>query len=382
MRKKYDIWDMKINGRILLCSLLGFLPCFCAQSQGLPELVYGMGFDQRFDNREYDRSDYSSSGTIFGARLTPSLGLKLRVADDVHTITIGAEIRKDFGDINTTGKKLIKDFFYYYSYRTPLGKGVFSIDGGVIPRTKYKESWSTAFLSEKREWYDPYIEGLLFRYESASSNIELGCDWMGMYGSDSSVNEQFMVFSAGHHDFSRLFKMGYNFYMVHFANSVSVRGVCDNILAEPYATLDLAPITGGLLDEASIKLGYIQSLQRDRTVSLDFQNPSLLETSVNIKKKGWEVSNNFYVGEDIMPLYNSVDAAEQIYGDRLYLSDPFFRIYDDTESAQTGFYDRLELGYSKNLGANLILRLSWVCHFNTSSYSGSQQIITLKYLIR
>lgn len=114
---------MKINGRTLFCSLFCSLLCFCAQSQGRPELVYGMGFDQRFDNREYDKSDYSPSGTIFGARLTPSLGLKLRVADDVHTITVGAEIRKDFGDINTTGKKLIKDFFYYYSYRTPLGKG-------------------------------------------------------------------------------------------------------------------------------------------------------------------------------------------------------------------------------------------------------------------
>ncbi len=381
MRKKYDIWDMKRKGRILFCSLFCLLPFFSAHAQKSTEVVYKIGFDQRFDNREYDKSDYSSSGTIFGARFTPSVGLKIRVADDVHTIMVGAEIRKDFGDINTTGKKLIKDYFYYYNYRTPLGKGVFTIDGGIIPRTRYKESWSTAFLSEKQAWYDPYIEGLLLRYESAGSNIELGCDWMGMYGSDSSVNEQFMVFSAGHHDFSRLFKMGYNFYMVHFANSVSVRGVCDNILAEPYATLDIAPIAGSLLDEASLKLGYIQSLQRDRTVSLDFQNPSLLEASVQIRKKGWELSNNFYVGEDIMPLYNSTDAAGTIYGDRLYFADPFFRICD-SESSRTGFYDRLELGYTGNLSDDLIVKLSWVCHFNTSSYSGSQQIITLKYLIR
>lgn len=239
-----------------------------AQEQDKAQFIYNIGFDQRFDNREYDASDYSASGTIFGTRLSPTIGLKLRSGDAVHTLIGGADIRKDFGDINTTGKGLVKDYFYYYDFKTPLANGVFTIDGGVFPRYKSRESWSTAFISEKVSWYDPYIEGLLFRYSTSRSNVELGLDWMGMYGADSAVNEQFMIFSAGHRSFSEFITLGYNAYMVHFANSVTVRGVCDNCLTEPYMAMDFTHFISSL-DECSLKLGYLQAIQRDRTVSSD-----------------------------------------------------------------------------------------------------------------
>ena len=373
---------MKLNRKILAVTV-GVISCGAVcrgQNLPRPEFVYDIGFELRFDNREYDRSSYSPSGTIFGTRLYPSVGLKLDTGDAVHTIAAGAEIRKDFGDINTIGKELLKDFFYYYSFRTHLGEGMFTIDGGVFPRVKCREQWSTAFFSEKHLWYDPYIEGMLFRYEKPGLNVELGCDWMGMYGSDTTVNEQFMIFSAGHWDLSRIFRLGYNFYMVHFANSVTVRGVCDNILAEPYLTADFSPLMPMVFDKCSLKLGYLQSAQRDRTKTSDFQTPALTEVSAKLSKRGFSVQNSFYAGSDIMPLYSRTDAAGTAFGDRLYFGDPYLRIYD-SEDANSGYYDRLEMSYSTMLGRKLNIKFAWVMHFNSGIYSGCQQIVTLNYAL-
>ena len=111
----------------------------------------------------------------------------------------GAEIRKDFGNINDIGTKILSDFFYYYRYDYNESDRHFSITGGVFPRTKCLEQWSTAFISEKQAWYDPYIEGVLFSYATPRTVVELGCDWMGKYGASSSIKEQFLIFSAGHH---------------------------------------------------------------------------------------------------------------------------------------------------------------------------------------
>ena len=382
MLKKYDISPMKyIKTPLVLCALSFFFSNANAQEQGKAQFIYNIGFDQRFDNREYDVSDYSASGTIFGTRLSPTIGLKLRSGDAVHTLIGGADIRKDFGDINTTGKGLVKDYFYYYDFKTPLANGVFTIDGGVFPRCKSRESWSTAFISEKVSWYDPYIEGILFRYSTSRSNVELGLDWMGMYGADSAVNEQFMIFSAGHRSFSEFITLGYNAYMVHFANSVMVRGVCDNCQTEPYMTMDFTHFLSRL-DECSLKLGYLQAIQRDRTVSLDFDCPALVEASVKVALKGWHIQNSFYAGDDILPLYDKTDAAGNIYGDRLYFADPFFKIQTGGDDGLLPFYDRLELGYSTVLWGNLTVAASWIFHFNTSAYSGSQQVISLRYLLK
>lgn len=38
--------------------------------------AYDVDFEMNFDNREFYRSAFSSSMTIFGARLTPAIGLE------------------------------------------------------------------------------------------------------------------------------------------------------------------------------------------------------------------------------------------------------------------------------------------------------------------
>ena len=53
------------------------------------------------------------------------------------------------------------------------------------------------------------------------------------------------------------------------------------------------------------------------------------------------VSNNFYIGDDLMPLYNSVGKEGTPYGADLYASDPFY-------GTATGFYNRTGIGYERN----------------------------------
>ena len=62
------------------------------------KFTYDVDFEMNFDNREFYRSDFSSSMTIFGARLTPAIGLEAIQKDGTsHRIMVGADIMKDFG---------------------------------------------------------------------------------------------------------------------------------------------------------------------------------------------------------------------------------------------------------------------------------------------
>ncbi len=65
-----------------------------------------VGFEQRFDNREFAPSDYSNSGTIFGFRLYPYLGFEKSDGISRHRIVGGAEFSKDFGNMSERGSDL------------------------------------------------------------------------------------------------------------------------------------------------------------------------------------------------------------------------------------------------------------------------------------
>lgn len=62
------------------------------------KFTYDVDFEMNFDNREFYRSDFSNSMTIFGARLTPAIGLEaVQKNGTSHRIMVGADIMKDFG---------------------------------------------------------------------------------------------------------------------------------------------------------------------------------------------------------------------------------------------------------------------------------------------
>jgi hypothetical protein len=338
-----------------------------------PRFVYDVGFDLRFDNREYPLEELSPSGTVFGARLAPAIGFTTSTYKSRHTLMGGVSAYRDFG-----GSPVSATPFFWYGYERELRKGLsFNLTGGIFPRTTSRELWSTAFFSERFCWYAPYMEGLLLSLDGKDGRIELGCDWMGMNGVAADVKEQFLLSSAAHLQPLKWLRLGYNGYMMHLANSAEAPGVADNILAEPYIEFEL----GGrrrVFSEFTLRLGYIQSLQRDREVSSEFKAPGLGEFSLRAVRSDLGISNSFYYGRDILPLYACTDTAGQAYADRLYLSDPFFRISPDG-SDKAGFYERLELFWAPQLGRNLSLKFAVVFHANSGSYSGCQQIISLNF---
>ena len=56
-------------------------------------LAYDLDFEMRFDNREFYRSRFSESMTIFGARLTPSVGVQIVQDNGVrHRLMAGVDV--------------------------------------------------------------------------------------------------------------------------------------------------------------------------------------------------------------------------------------------------------------------------------------------------
>ena len=63
--------------------------------------AYDLNFDMQFDNREFYKSAYTSSMTIFGTRLTPSVGVALEQKNGTrHRLMAGIDVLKNFGAAN------------------------------------------------------------------------------------------------------------------------------------------------------------------------------------------------------------------------------------------------------------------------------------------
>lgn len=99
---------MKIKGNIfryaaaVLTAALLAAYAMAAEPEGKSadfRFAYDVDFEMNFDNRELYKSRFSRSMTIFGARLTPSVGLAVRQKNGMsHKIMVGIDIMKDFGN--------------------------------------------------------------------------------------------------------------------------------------------------------------------------------------------------------------------------------------------------------------------------------------------
>ena len=354
--------------------------------------AYDVDFEMRFDNREYYRSAFSPSMTIFGARLTPSLGLDIYQNRDMsHRLMVGIDVSKDFGaspvskllsggaDIPETSQKqnntdLFREMTLYYKLHADMDKADLELYAGIFPRRAMMGDYSDAFFSDSLRFYDNNIEGILLKIRKPRSYWEVGCDWMGQFG--QVRKEKFMVFSYGQTDITRFFKIGYSAYMYHFAGSEKARGVVDNILFNPFLKFDFADCLG--FQEFSVRLGWLQAMQHDRVFVGHYVFPGGAELDLGLKKWNFGIRNRLFCGTDMMPYYNSKDAGNDKYGDRLYFGDPFYRMHDDGTTG-VGVYDRLEVFYEPQVGPFLKIGIGARFHFHGSRYSGCQQVVSLKF---
>ncbi len=354
--------------------------------------VYDVNFEMDFDNREFSKSSFSKSMTIFGARLTPSVGLAVSQPEVKmnHRLMLGIDIMKDFGatplqasisdaPADETSSKLsnwnlFRDITFYYNLEKRFQQTKLELYAGIFPRSRMSDAYSEVFFSDSLKFYDPNLEGAHLKISHPRVNWEVCCDWVGQKA--YARKEKFMIFSALESNITSYFKLGYAAYMLHFAGSGKARGVVDNILLNPYARFDFGQMMS--LQEFSVRIGYLQAMQHDRVFVGHYVFPRGGELDLTIRKWNVGISNKLFYGTSMMPYYNSTDAGGDKYGSRLYLGDPFYRIHE-TYSSKPGLYDRLEVFYEPHIGRYLAIRIGARFHFHGSRYTGCQQTLSLLF---
>jgi hypothetical protein len=302
-------------------------------------------FATRFDNREY-RSEYSSSKTQFGMRLTPEAGVTW---GEGHRVMGGGSLIRLMGA--GENDQPMPELVLYYNYK---GDRV-AAAAGAFPRdmmTKYPRE----IFSSSTAFYDPLIEGMMVRYGDRKTFAEFACDWHGMQ--TATERERFVLFSAGRVALPARFAAGYYAAMHHFAGSATEHGVVDNILVRPYVSF--AAVDGRDF-KLRIDAGWLQALQRDRANENEALTPGGFVGEVEAVWRRLGVNNLLYAGDGTMPLYDR-------YGGALYLADSYYR-------TAHGLYDRLELFWAPRIDDAISRKLSSLHHYDGAVW-GWQQTVT------
>lgn len=337
--------------------------------------VYDLDFDMQFDNREFDGTSYTSSMTVFGARVTPAVGVGLQQKNGTkHRLMVGIDIMKDFGSARKNSE-LFDEITLYYDVQKQIGKTGFEMVAGVFPRRYAEGSYSQAFYSDSLRFYDNNLEGLLLKFSRPKAYFEIGCDWMGMY--DTYSRERFQIFSSGEGRVLPFLSLGYAASLYHFSFSGVSVGVVDNALVNPYLRFDMASMTD--MQTLAVRLGWLQALQNDRANVGHYVFPGGAEVVMEVQKWNVGLRNDMFIGTDIMPYYNAVDNAGYKYGSLLYMGSPFYRVWDDGRDG-IGLADRLEVYYAPKFGAPYLdMKVSAIFHFDGEKYCGCRQMVSLNF---
>ncbi len=368
-------------------TLVPALLLLCVPAGAQLRFDYDLASSMRFDNRENASSGdmFTPSMTIFAFRLSPEIGIRAVTGDAAngygfrgeatHRVMLGADVTADFG----SGRKaadMLGELTLYYSLQKQLSeKCSMEMTAGVFSRNKSRAGYSEAFLSDSLRFYDPNIEGLLLRFDRPRSSYELGVDWLGQIG--KGRRERFMIFTAGSAEPWPWLRMGYSGYMYHYANSLEVRGVVDNVLLSPWIEFDLAPFVP--LDRLSFSFAYLQSFQRDRINVGRYQCPQGGEFTFELRKWKLSLRNTLYYGRDLMPLYDSFDAGGFKYGSGLYMGDPYYRVRPAGAAIDVpALYERIDIFWEPRIAPGLYMKIAARFNFN-GRYSGGSQIVALRF---
>ncbi|MEG0807943.1 MAG: hypothetical protein RR410_06285 [Alistipes sp.] len=310
------------------------------------QLVVGLDFDTRFDNREYSGMGYETSETLFSARLTPQVGLRW---DARNALMIGVDLLQNFGDESkflTEAKPLM-----WYQYESPKVTAV----AGIFSRTKLSGDYGEAFFDRSFLFYHNRIQGVMGQYHTENGFVEMAIDWEGMQS--STCREKFRILSAGQYNGAYLYG-GYALSVLHFAKTsapVEGEGVVDNILINPYVGVRFSAFF-----DFDIRLGYLQSFQRDRYIS-DSRTPKGGVLDIRMSRWGLSLGNMLYVGQNGMPFYDS-------YGAALYANSVGF-------GTRKNIYNRTDISYGRHFFNNTLgVKAGMFFHYDGVSV-GTQQLL-------
>ena len=293
---------------------------------GGEKLYLDTDFNFDFDNTEYTGANLGASETLFGISLAPVLRFEW---NEKHSLGVGVNMQKMFGSVRFLDDI---DLVAYYQFKGEKYGAV----AGLFRREKLMGRYSEAFFSNSYLVDNRLVQGLALQYHDKVGYAELVADWNGMYS--QATREQFRILFSGEGRFANVMYAGASAEMHHYANRADFQyNVVDDFVINPYIGVDFSMIV-----DIDARLGYLQSLQRDRLTGGGWQVPMGGELFLRVSCWGVFISNNLYVGKNLQPLYNSVGKEGTIYGADLYASDPFY-------GTTTGIYNRTGIGYERNL---------------------------------
>lgn len=294
----------------LTLTLIGLLMALSASSQ---QFLYDVDFVMDFDNVE-SHHPYETSGTLFGIRLTPTVGVGF--SDSLggsHRLMAGVSYVQPFG----AGWRDCRVFpTVYYRYDV---KG-FRLNFGFVPYSSMLEALPDYLMSDRLAFTYPNIQGALMDYSSKWGHAEVLADWRGMM--TDSVREAFRLIGGGKFRYKYFYTGGYA-QLNHLSHSELVKGVVDDIVVNPLVGCNLSSLTP--LDSLAFQAGYLFGWQRDRKAD-DSRLAHGLHVDMALRWRFIGFRNELYYGSDQMPFYPQ-------YGTLVNQGDPCYqaRIYNRTD---------------------------------------------------
>ena len=146
---------------ILLISL------FCSLMVSAQNLEWKINLDYFFDNREYDRSQYTIAQTLSGTHIMPQMLLKI---DSVRRIQFGVDVLTLAGD-----KRLIANIQAIAYYNLKYKQHNFVV--GAFPRKNFLNNYSELLFQDSIQHFRPLMHGHFGKW--AMLIIFLICGWIG-----------------------------------------------------------------------------------------------------------------------------------------------------------------------------------------------------------
>ena len=328
------------------------------------ELLVGVDFDNRFDNREYAGNEFNVPQTLFSARLTPFVGIEWM---EKNRLVVGVEMLRNFGQYNAPRDPFMSDVkpLMYYRFKTPNVQA----DAGIFDRGELMGDYSAAFFSDSTRFYHNRLSGFLGRYvstERPGTYIELALDWEGMFSVES--REMFRLLSAGRYSTRSGFYVGYALSLFHFAGSELNRNVTDNLLLNPHLGWKF-----NAFFDFDIRGGLLAAPQRGRSVDNHWRMPCGGQLDIAISRWGVKLENNLYLGQNLQPLRGYIANAETgatYAAEGLYAGESFY-------ATTKHIYNRTWIGYDRRFfGDTLHVEAGMVFHYDGTGM-GTQQVVQL-----
>ena len=206
---------------------------------------------------------------------------------------------------------LIKDFFFYYNYRSRMGKGTLDLYAGIYPRTVLGGDYTRAIFADDLIYYDPNLEGVTLKYEAPRLKAEITADIVGKRGIDRVGCE--MISTAGAFKVVDWASLGWAASYAHSKGNYLAYCDTDVALFNPYVKVDFGSKSG--IQELSLKAGAIASYQLDYSIINDegagdkVHFPMGAEAVLRVRNWDLGLENTFYYGDNQM-VYRSSSYAD------------------------------------------------------------------------